>query len=137
MNRSFIQDYEYGLQNEIEVLSQLNQHFQNQNIKNTKDIYNNKFYKYDFEGDNIILEMKSRRNNKNKYPTTLIPLHKVIKTEKDFYFIIKFTDVCCWIKYDYKLFETFNKKSIQVIRKDKYENSIVNFEIPIKLLIDF
>jgi hypothetical protein len=136
-NRTFKNDLNFGLKNEIEILPILNNHFIDENIKNTKDIYNNSFHKYDFEGENIILELKTRRNLKNKYSTTLIPTHKMIKTNKDHYFVFKFIDKCCYIKYDLELFKSFNKRYIQDIRKDKYEEPILNFEIPVNLLNDF
>lgn len=129
-------DLEFGLNKEIEIKTQIEKYF-NESIKNTKEIYSN-YCSYDFLGEttNNKYELKSRRNTKYKYDTTLLSLFKTTKAHNDFIFIFCFTDKICYIKYNKQLFETFNKKLIQIHRVDKYENSKIHYLIPVELLID-
>lgn len=140
MLRSFRDDLKYGLEREDEVNLKLIKQF-NEEIKNTKELYNDDYYKYDYEGitSGTHFELKCRKNEKNKYSTTIIPCHKINKmtTSNDLYFIFNFTDAITYIKYDKNLFDTFNKKTIKIYRLGKYDPSTDHYEIPINLLIDF
>jgi hypothetical protein len=81
--------------------------------------------KYDFYTDKSFFELKSRTNKKNKYPTTLMTCNKVIDTEKEIYFLFNFVDELSYIKFDTKLFSTFERKPYSRInaefdKKDYY-----------------
>ena len=67
MLRSFKDDLKYGLEREDEVNIKLIDKF-NEDIKNTKELYNDKYYKYDYEGivSGTRYELKCRKNNKTK-----------------------------------------------------------------------
>jgi len=95
--RSKSNDLNFGLNQEDKVLQILEHNWKDEvNIQNTKVRHNNEYLKYDFESDaGNIWELKSRRNTKMKYSTTIIPLHKVITTDKSHYFVFNFTDKCC------------------------------------------
>ena len=120
----FNNDLKYGLSKEVDVIEKIKQQFPEEtNIRNTKEIYN-KFCPFDFESDlKTSWEMKSRRNKKTQYPTTIIPIHKIRDVETTQYFIFYFTDVISYIKYDKDVFDKFNKKVINANRKDGYNNN--------------
>lgn len=140
MLRSFKDDLKYGLDREDEVNLKLIKQFE-EDIKNTKELYNNPYYKYDYEGmiSGSRYELKCRKNEKYKYSTTIIPCHKINKltTEKDLYFVFNFTNGISYIKYDKNLFDTFKIKTIKIFRAGKYDPPTDHYEIPINLLIDF
>jgi hypothetical protein len=76
--RSLANDLKMGLQNEITIIELLNTTFGEVFI-NTKDKYKDQYYPYDFEGDKgCCVELKSRRNRYNQYPTTIVPTSKVL-----------------------------------------------------------
>ena len=134
----FNNDLKYGLSKEIDIINKIKLQFPEEtNIRNTKEIYN-KFCLFDFESDlKTSWEMKSRRNTKTQYPTTIIPVHKIRDVETTQYFIFYFTDVISYIKYEKDVFDKFNKKIINANRKDGYNNHGVHYEIPVNMLIDF
>lgn len=140
-NRSLKNDLAFGLSNEEPVRLLLKKIFKDdEEIMNTKDLYNNKYCSYDFEGltTHRKFELKSRTFNKSKYPTTILPVHKINDdiTKNEYILVFKFLDKCCYIKYDKDLFNTFSKRHIQVYRCDKRDLPTLHFEIPVKLLID-
>lgn len=134
----FKNDLKYGLSKEVDVMEKIKQQFPEEtNIRNTKEIYN-KFCLFDFESlQKTSWEMKSRRNTKTQYPTTIIPIHKIRDVDTTQYFIFYFTDVISYIKYDKDVFDKFNKKVINANRKDGYNNNGIHYEIPISYLLDF
>jgi hypothetical protein len=133
MERSYNNDVAFGANNEVKVIDILQKHWKDETIIKTTDRY----CKYDFESDNCIWELKSRRNTKTQYPTTIIPEHKLMDIEKDYYFIFYFTNnICCYIKHDKELFETFKRKNIACFRRGGNSNPVSHIEIPIHLLVD-
>ena len=116
MLKSYFEDYKYGIAEEEKIRTLLINHF-------ICLASNNKF------------ELKSRRNNKNHYPTTIIPVDKVI-TNDNLYFIFNFIDKCCYIKYNEDQFKQFNKRIIKTNRWDKNDKPNVHYEIPVDLLVD-
>jgi len=137
--RSLTNDIKFGLKKEEEILPLLVHNWKEEkNILNTKIRFNNEYHKYDFESDGgSVWEVKSRRNKKNTYPTTIIPIHKSLITKnKPYYMVFNFVDVCCYIEYDEELFKTFNVKTIRCYRKGALPLPILHYEIPINLLKD-
>jgi len=136
--RSLKNDISFGMKKEEEVLPLLQQTWKEEvNILNTKIRFKNEYHKYDFESDGgSVWEVKSRRNTKTAYPTTIIPIHKTMLTEKPYYFVFNFTDVCCYIEYDEEKFSTFNKRMIRCFRQGARPTPILHYEIPIELLTD-
>jgi hypothetical protein len=133
--RSLENDLKYGLEREtIEGILGINF---NEDFKNTKDLYNDPFYPYDFEGltTKTSVELKSRRVNKSAYETTIIPVHKVRKTNYKQLFCFNFTDDICYIEYNKELFNTFERKDIMTYRKGIVDKPKPHFLIPIHLLI--
>ena len=102
MKRHFQKDYIFGKQQEIKILPLIEQYFDD-NITQTTEQYD----KYDFTSDFYNFELKSRKNNFNKYPTTMITTNKLKETDKQLVLLFNFTDGLYYIKYDPLIFDTF------------------------------
>lgn len=101
--RNLNDDCKYGNEKELIILPIINKYF-NRNIIKLTD----KYSKYDYEDAIYKYELKSRTNNYNKYPTTLIACDKL--TNNKIIFLFNFTDGLYYIEYDRKLFSKFDKK---------------------------
>ena len=130
--RSFKEDKQIGEESELKNKNIFNTFFNDTFIKTST------YHPLDFEGDKYFLEVKTRTNNYNKYPTSLIPASKINyckKQNKETYFIFIFSDSTYYIKYDDNLFKTFDikpfKRSDRIDHSDKLQNY---YYIPIKNL---
>ena len=134
-NRTLQDDLSLGYRNEEELIPILNIFF-NDNFKNTKEIYGDEFYNYDFEGSNgTRIELKSRRNNYNDYPTTLIPVHKCVSLDLcPNIFIFNFADGIYYTEWNYNRFKNYETKMILCKRKNRTDYK-EHYLIPIKDLI--
>ena len=122
-----------GLEKEVQVLETINKTTKHTFYK-TKSLYS----PFDFttQDEKYNIELKSRNNTYDKYPTTIINIEKIrhIKAtklqhpKKRFYFLFNFTNGLYYIKYKSKLFDTFKKRFIQ--RFDRDINKL-HLEIPI------
>jgi hypothetical protein len=129
-------DLKYGLEKEGYVLGLIKTQWERDDVKNTKDLYT-EFCGHDFEApDGTSWELKSRRNRKTQYPTTILPLHKVRDVETKQYFVFHFTDKTCYIEYDKEQFKTFKKTIIHANRQTGSNNDGIHYEIPVSLLTD-
>ena len=91
-------DIKMGSDAEIEVMPILETFFNEKLYKNT-----DKYALFDFENATKLIELKTRNNKKNKYPTTMIGKNKIdfgSHSNKDVYFVFKFTDGLFYYKYD-------------------------------------
>ena len=85
-------DIELGLNSEIKIKGILSSFL---GVKLEKLDYFNAF---DFIGDNVVVELKTRRNKKNAYPTTLVGANKIKEGEKYIingirvFYMFRFTD---------------------------------------------
>jgi hypothetical protein len=94
-----------------------------------------KYEKWDFKNDkDEYWEGKTRTNWKDKYDTTFMPTHKVLGGKTQF-FMFNFTDCMCYIKYDEKLFNTFETRWLMDTR-DGMNKVVPHYCIPINLLTD-
>ena len=96
-NQKFINDLNYGIQNEDVVINIIRSYFNEDIIK--LDKYNT----FDFIGVNKFIELKTRRCHLNKYEKTMIGLNKIMKAStltEDVYFFFSFDDYLCYWKYD-------------------------------------
>lgn len=99
-SKKFNDDYQYGIDSEKEILQILNSKF-DCNLKQT-----NKYDPYDFIDDDkkVIVELKTRRNTKNRYDSTIIGFHKIqkIMIKKDYKKILcfRFTDDLVYYRLD-------------------------------------
>lgn len=133
--RTIQDDLNLGYKNEEEILSVLNNFF-NDTFKNTKDLYGNEYCNYDFEGTNgMRIELKSRRNKYDDYPTTIIPVHKTISMDLcPNVFIFNFADGIYYTEWNKNRFETYEKKMILCKRKGRIDNK-EHYLIPIEDLV--
>jgi len=139
--RSLKNDLSFGLEKEEPVRQLLKKVFTDEeDIINTKDLYNDEFCKFDFEGITTKkrYEVKSRRNAKYDYNTTILPVHKITSktTENGLIIIFNFTDKCSYITYNTDIFKNFSKKDINVFRDGRWEGPVPHFLIPVNILID-
>jgi hypothetical protein len=129
MSKSY--DISFGENNEITVFNQLKDKFDT--LKKTK-----KYDEFDYETATLKIELKSRRCNHDKYPTTMIGLNKIKKCEDPnmrYLFIFKFEDKTLWCEYDVNVFENFEVK--QGGRCDRGKVEVTNYcYIPISYLND-
>ena len=91
-------DYKFGIQQEKTLLPTLKKTFEN-SLEKTK----NKYCLYDFEGDTILIELKSRRCKSDTYSTTMIGHNKLQmakRQSKDVYFCFGFTDGLFYHKFE-------------------------------------
>ena len=128
-NTNFQSDIGFGLRNQSSILCTLQGRFGTSIVETT-----DKFCKWDFEdSDGNHYEVKSRRTSKMCYPTTLLPCHKIMRTNAKQYFLFRYTDKLCFIQYDKILFDTFETGLITDARTQQND---LHFYIPVGLLID-
>lgn len=139
--RHFQDDLKYGLQKEMGVMEKLKVYFNDDTITNTKELYGDNFCRWDFEskGTGIKWELKSRRNKKHTYPTTLLPCHKTEgsgakTTDGKIYYVFEFTDELCFLEYDAHLFNSFDTRMIKVYRNGRYDPPTLHYLIPVNIL---
>ena len=112
--------YNEGVINEDIVLPQIKKYF-NRDIKKLNERYG----KYDFSCDNYKYELKSRNNEFNKYPTTMIAVDKL---DKSVILLFKFTDdKLAFIEYNEEQFKSYERKLFT-----KYTIPKEHIYIPIK-----
>ena len=95
-------DLSFGKASEINHLDILKTFF-NTPLVRTKDKF-----EFDYEGTNILIELKTRTNTKDKYEDTMIGTNKIKKAKKlmkentqlGVYFVFAFTDGLFYWKYD-------------------------------------
>ena len=139
--RSLKNDLKFGLEKEEPVRQLLKKTFSDEeDIINTKDLYNDEFCKFDYVGITTKkrYEVKSRRNAKYDYSTTLLPVHKITynTTKNGLIIIFNFTDKCSYITYNQELFKTFSTKDVKVFRDGKWEGPVPHYLIPVNILTD-
>jgi len=108
--KDFKQELSQGLKMQ-EIVLPIIQTFFKRDIKPTEGRYN----KYDYLDNRYNYELKSRTNNYDKYPTTLIGLDKI---DNNTIYLFYFTDGLFFIEYDKKLFDTFEIKDF--LRHPRY-----------------
>jgi len=135
-SRTLQDDLSLGYKNEEELIPILNDFF-NDDFRNTKDLYGNEYCNYDFEGVNgTRIELKSRRNKYNDYPTTIIPVHKTISMDLcPNAFIFNFSDGIYYTEWNKNRFETYEKKMILCKRFGRTDYC-EHYLIPIEDLIE-
>lgn len=96
-------DYQYGSKSETEVKPILEKIF---GELQTGDRYS----KYDFSNERYSIELKTRKNKYDTYPTTMITKNKIVDDSKKLILAFKFTDGLYYIEYDKQLFDKFNTR---------------------------
>jgi len=138
--RCFKNDLAFGLAKELEVVDLLKLNFDGEtDIKNTKDLYNDKYYPYDYEGltTGITFELKSRRIKKYQYDTTILPVNKIRDNQiPPQLFVFNFTDICSFIEYDKEKFSKYRIANVSTQRYGKIDLPTPHYYIPINHLTD-
>ena len=140
MNRNlFINDYNFGIESEKELLSKLQSQFDS-NLKLSSSNYS----LFDFESNSTYVELKTRRCTKGYYRSTIVGMNKInraidiknLNIDIKIYFVFKFIDYICY--WEFKEEEMMKLKQSKITRNDrnKLEQGLY-LEIPINLLIDF
>lgn len=130
MNRTFQNDYKFGLNNENKILPLINKYFKEDIIKSVSSFSLN-----DFQSHTTLYELKSRTNAYNKYNDTLLGFNKIIDGVKKQVFLFNFTDGLYFIEYNETLFNTFTKKPfVRNARADFDDKPKQYIFIPIKNL---
>ena len=128
-------DLELGEKGEKEIQHILNLKY-GLTVKKTAYIYS----KYDFENEKYIFELKTRRNKKNQYPTTLIGYDKLPdeKETRKLIFLFNFIDGLYFIEYDKDKFNNYEVKNFKRNYRTGYDDKEKEYlYIPIKDLIKF
>lgn len=131
--RSLANDLKFGAGNELSTIEVLNSFF-GTTFRNTKDIYGTPYYQYDFEnGDkSICVEMKSRRNRYDTYPTTIVPVSKANDNVGRYVFVFQFTDGIYFIDYNKEKFSKYETRMINTYRKGIVDKPKPHFCIDIR-----
>jgi hypothetical protein len=125
--KSFQTDYNFGIEQENQLLIKIQKYFIDDNIKKETS----KYSKYDFNGIKYHYELKSRTNSYEKFNTTLIPFDK-INENLNICFLFKFTNGLYYIYYDKEKFNNYDlKKFKRHQRADFDDKEKLYFHIPI------
>ena len=115
----FTERYKIGKESEIKVLEIIQNYFKT-DIKASI----NQLERFDFFDDNNKFELKTRTNNLNTYPTTIIGFDKL---KSDIILLFQFTDQLAYIKYDAEQFKNYEVKKFT-----KYKIPKDHIYIPVK-----
>jgi len=122
---NFICDYSMGKINEDKVFNMIRKFWSNRQICKAINNYSN----YDFYDSKYKYELKSRRCDHDKYPTTLIP---EMKCHKRTYLLFLFNDGLYYIRFRKNQFEKYEKKMFVKDREDKKDVCKYYYYIPIE-----
>lgn len=133
-NPTYLVDRAYGVNAECDCLKTFRDHL-GVNIQKIESRYS----LFDYTDGKIFIELKTRRNAKDKYPTTLIPVNKMNYCMQNpdkgtYYFCFLFTDGLFYWKYtpDVKL------EKAKGGRTDRGCNEIKDYYyIPVSILKEF
>ena len=136
-NYKFIVDFEMGTTSEINLLPIIQKYFNDITIVRSLDRYAN----FDYTNNrNILIELKTRSNEYNKYEDTLINVIKINKPKilcktRSIYFFFKFIDGLYYWKFNKKDLTQLNYRiGGRSDRSNKYNEKKLYSHIPINLL---
>jgi len=99
-------DYAFGTKEEDKIVPLLKEFFK-RDIKRSED----KYSKHDFYDEEYTYEVKSRTNNYNHYPTTIITQDKIVlQNNKKLILLFNFLDGLYYIEYDADKFKHYESK---------------------------
>jgi len=123
MTSAFSTDYNFGKNNESNILPIITNFFK-RDIKTST----NQFSIYDFYDNKYKYELKTRRNNKNTYPTILISFDKI---QPNTILLFNFIDGLYYIECNND-FEKYEKKYFQRARPGHNDVNKLVIHIPTK-----
>jgi len=128
--RTFADDYKFGIQSENAVLDAIKVF--DPTLEKT-----GQYHSFDFAGTTTYVELKTRKNKRNKYPTTMVSQSKIEYAKKnkgfDYLFCFMFEDGLYYIKYDECIFKDFEVSSGGRSDRGRVESNTYCF-IPVALL---
>ena len=68
-----------------------------------------RYAKYDAVSESVNIEIKSRKNRWNSYPTTMLTMNKISDLTKTNIFVFNFVDSIYYIEYDPDRFSKYTK----------------------------
>jgi hypothetical protein len=98
--QAYKDDRKFGRENEVNLKGRLSGFFKTE----LKEL--NRYNPFDFEGDNILIELKSRRGSLNQFETTIVGYNKIehaSRKNKDCYFVFNFPEGVYYWKYEKEL----------------------------------
>lgn len=113
---ALVRDLQFGLASQVTLLPTLRAFF-GDDLKPTPG----KFDKYDYESDTAVYEVKTRRNSKDKYPTTCIGADKISASTKKIIFVFAFVDGPHYLEYNKELFDKFEVRPFARYRPGVYD----------------
>jgi len=119
-------DYDFGTAKEPEIIEKLSCHFK-ENISKCSYQYSY----YDAESETTKYEIKSRRNKKGDYPTTIIAVDKT-KTTGRLVFVFHFLDGLFYVVYEPVQFSKYEIKNVSAYRKGGVKTLKPHYFIPIE-----
>ena len=129
----FKENNEFGVKSETESLPLINKFFNTKLKHNKEDIFSN----FDFENEDYVIEMKTRKLASDKYSTTFITEKKrrdANKEEREVIWVFKYTDGLFYLNFNE------NKDRINDLPTNTVNTFYgvrTNIDIPISLLIKF
>ena len=128
-------DLLWGKQQETYKFEQIKNKF-GDDLKHIKSVYS----KYDFENNDVVIEMKARRNNYNTYDTTMIAKDKVLPErmlkgrKQKFVFYFEPEDALYYITYRPKKFKKFQEEYFNRTDRGTIDMKKYYIYIPIEFL---
>lgn len=131
---TFNADYRLGKEGERNMLPKMMSFFNDATIHQL-----DRFSPNDFVSDSgTSYEMKTRRNPRNKYPTTYFPVNKAIEGVTEQYFVFRFSDgIDSYIRYDPVRFSKYRTEMLVDGRPGMNNYKKLHWHIPIEHLTDF
>lgn len=126
-------DYAVGQQNELKNFKLMCENFDNE-LKHTS-----RFSLFDYESENTVVELKTRKCMSNTYPTTIVGTNKFDKLNsgddiRSAYFVFEFIDGIYYWKYDKGQLDTFEMREYCRTDRGRFERRM-HYSIPIKHLV--
>jgi hypothetical protein len=121
-------DYRFGEVGEFTVIPYLEKYY------NERITRHSRYAKTDCSSDTKHLEIKTRTNSLSAFRTTLMPVHKIIKTNKQIIFVFNFSDCIAVIDYEKELFKPWIAPFNRNTKIELGRPSELYFHIPIEKL---
>ena len=125
-------EYNLSVQKEIYFFNIIKKYFNLDNL-----IMTSQYHRFDYEDENTLIELKTRKIRHNIFPTLMFSNDKIlygIKQNKKMIFIFEYSDITLYIKYDKELFKDFVIKYINN-RNDRGASEFINaIFIPLKYM---
>ena len=125
-------EYNLSVQKEIYFFNIIKKYFNLDNL-----IMTSQYHRFDYEDENTLIELKTRKIRHNIFPTLMFCNDKIlygIKQNKKMIFIFEYSDITLYIKYDKELFKDFVIKYINN-RNDRGASEFINaIFIPLKYM---